>query len=111
MPAAREDEQRFWGGYPEDEETLERIDRDEPAGDGPLGPYLDRWFLSRPVCRARRAGRARMTALIQQVATAVSEIQGRRRKKNIVQRAASDLTGAARKAAATTRRRRAKAAH
>jgi CRP-like cAMP-binding protein len=59
-------------GYPEDEETLGRIDRNEPAGDGPLGPYLDRWFLSRPICRARRASRERMTALIQQVAAAVS---------------------------------------
>jgi len=57
-------------GYPEDEETLGRIDRDEPAGDGPLGPYLDRWFLSRPVCRARRANHRRMAALIRQVAAA-----------------------------------------
>jgi CRP-like cAMP-binding protein len=57
-------------GYAEDRETLERIYRNQPQGDGPLGADLDRWFLSRPVCQARRASRQRMTALVRQATTA-----------------------------------------
>jgi len=41
-------------GYPEDRELLERIERNEPEGDGRLGPLIDQWFLGRPLCRARR---------------------------------------------------------
>jgi CRP-like cAMP-binding protein len=55
-------------GYVEDRETLQRIYDNRPEGEVPLGPYLDRWFLSRPVCEARRNGRRRTTALIQEVA-------------------------------------------
>jgi extracellular factor (EF) 3-hydroxypalmitic acid methyl ester biosynthesis protein len=57
-------------GYPEDRQILERIYHNEPEGDGRLGPYLDRWFLSRPVCQARRASRRWMTTLIRQRAAA-----------------------------------------
>jgi extracellular factor (EF) 3-hydroxypalmitic acid methyl ester biosynthesis protein len=53
-------------GYVEDREVLERIYHNEPEGDGRLGPLIDRWFLNRPVCRARRNGRARMTALLKE---------------------------------------------
>ncbi len=58
-------------GYPEDPETLELIYRDEPKGDGRLGPYLDRWFLSRPICRARRNGLRLMTAFLKEALAAV----------------------------------------
>jgi CRP-like cAMP-binding protein len=44
-------------GFPEDHETVAMIYRDEPSGDGHLGPMVDRWFLERPFCTARRAGR------------------------------------------------------
>jgi hypothetical protein len=54
-------------GYPEDRLTLERIYQGEPEGDGRLGPLLDRWFLSRPVCRARRHGLRWVTDLLNQV--------------------------------------------
>jgi CRP-like cAMP-binding protein len=60
-------------GHAEDRETLQRMYEDRPEGDPPLGPYLDRWFLSRPVCRARRDSRQRMTALIQEVAGAAGD--------------------------------------
>jgi extracellular factor (EF) 3-hydroxypalmitic acid methyl ester biosynthesis protein len=57
-------------GHPEDRVTLERIDNGEPAGDGRLGPFLDRWFLSRPVCVARRTGRRQVVELLKQAAAA-----------------------------------------
>jgi extracellular factor (EF) 3-hydroxypalmitic acid methyl ester biosynthesis protein len=56
-------------GYPEDRVTLQRIYAGEPAGDGRLGPFLDRWFLSRPVCVARRNGRNQIAQTLKQVAT------------------------------------------
>ena len=55
-------------GYPEDRVTLQRIEDGEPAGDGRLGPFLDRWFLSSPVCAARRAGRRQVVELLKQAA-------------------------------------------
>jgi CRP-like cAMP-binding protein len=60
-------------GHAEDRETLQRMYEDRPEGDPPLGPFLDRWFLSRPVCRARRESRQRMTPLIQEVAGAARD--------------------------------------
>jgi extracellular factor (EF) 3-hydroxypalmitic acid methyl ester biosynthesis protein len=45
-------------GYAEDFETAERIEANDPEGDGRLGPLVDGWFLSRPFCRARRASRS-----------------------------------------------------
>lgn len=42
-------------GKPDDLETWEAILRDEPAGDGYLGPLIDAWFLHRPLCAGRRA--------------------------------------------------------
>lgn len=41
-------------GFPDDWETIAAIHQDEPAGDGQLGPLVDRWFLRRPLCAARR---------------------------------------------------------
>jgi CRP-like cAMP-binding protein len=55
-------------GRAEDRVTLQRMDDGEPAGDGRLGPFLDRWFLSRPVCAARRTGRRDVTGLLKQAA-------------------------------------------
>jgi extracellular factor (EF) 3-hydroxypalmitic acid methyl ester biosynthesis protein len=51
-------------GYPEDREFLERIERNEAEGDGPLGPFIDAWFLDRPLCRARRTSLRRLTSLL-----------------------------------------------
>jgi extracellular factor (EF) 3-hydroxypalmitic acid methyl ester biosynthesis protein len=51
-------------GFPEDHETVAMIYRDEDEGDGRLGPLVDRWFLDRPFCHARRAGRAAMVAML-----------------------------------------------
>jgi hypothetical protein len=51
-------------GFPEDAETVAMIDRAEAEGDGRLGPLIDRWFLDRPLCRARRAGRTWMAATL-----------------------------------------------
>ncbi len=55
-------------GYPEDRETLERIYEDEPEGDGRLGGYLDRWFLSNAVCQARREGRRQIVSQLEKAA-------------------------------------------
>ncbi len=41
-------------GFSDDHETIQAIYRDEAEGDGALGPSIDRWFLSRPLCRSRR---------------------------------------------------------
>ncbi len=59
-------------GYPEDRLTLQRIDEGEPAGDGRLGPFLDRWFLSGPVCVARRGGRRLVADLLRQATAAAT---------------------------------------
>ncbi len=40
-------------GRAEGRDWLDRVERDEPEGDGRLGPLIDRWFLDRPLCRAR----------------------------------------------------------
>jgi extracellular factor (EF) 3-hydroxypalmitic acid methyl ester biosynthesis protein len=57
-------------GYPEDRDLLERIERNEPEGDGRLGPMIDRWFLERPLCRSRRNSVRHVTAFLQEVAAA-----------------------------------------
>jgi len=44
-------------GHPEDYDSTEAILENEPLGDGLLGPLVDRWFLSRQICRAIRATR------------------------------------------------------
>lgn len=41
-------------GFSDDHVTIEAIYRNEPEGDGTLGPSIDRWFLSRPMCQSRR---------------------------------------------------------
>jgi hypothetical protein len=55
-------------GIAADFETLELIDDDDPDGDDRLGPFVDRWFLSRPLCRSRRHSRRLMATLIAQYA-------------------------------------------
>jgi extracellular factor (EF) 3-hydroxypalmitic acid methyl ester biosynthesis protein len=52
-----------------DFETREQIERNQAEGNGILGPYLDRWFLSSAVCRSLRDGRERMSATLLEVAT------------------------------------------
>jgi len=47
-----------------DFEMRERIDRDEAEGNGVLGPFLDRWFLSTAVCRSFRSSRQLMATLL-----------------------------------------------
>ncbi len=51
-------------GFPDDWETIGAIHLNEPAGDGQLGPLVDRWFLQRPLCRARRASAAAVGSLL-----------------------------------------------
>jgi extracellular factor (EF) 3-hydroxypalmitic acid methyl ester biosynthesis protein len=51
-------------GFPEDHETLEMVYDDDPDGDGTAGPLLDRWYLSRPLCRSRREALDRARALL-----------------------------------------------
>jgi hypothetical protein len=53
-------------GRPEDRDLLERIERNEPEGDGSLGPLIDEWFLGRPLCRARRNSLRAMTAFLRE---------------------------------------------
>jgi hypothetical protein len=52
-------------GFPEDHETTTMIYRNEPQGDDDLGEIVDRWFLQRPFCRARRAGRIHVRAALE----------------------------------------------
>ncbi len=47
-------------GYAGDPETIDRIYADAPDGDGVLGRFVDRWFLSRPYCVARREARRKV---------------------------------------------------
>lgn len=61
------------GGYVEDPETLQRIYDNDPYGDAPLGKYLDRWFLSRPICQARRHGHEWMKSRLQQAITGAGQ--------------------------------------
>ncbi|HEX3313327.1 MAG TPA: cyclic nucleotide-binding domain-containing protein, partial [Gemmataceae bacterium] len=51
-------------GYAEDWEMAERIYRNEPEGDGLLGGVIDRWFLDRPLCRARRRWRSSFVEIL-----------------------------------------------
>jgi CRP-like cAMP-binding protein len=44
-------------GFPDDCETIAAIYANAPDGDDHLGPYIDRWFLNRPICRSRRTSR------------------------------------------------------
>jgi CRP-like cAMP-binding protein len=44
-------------GFPDDFETIAAIYANAPDGDDYLGPFIDRWFLNRPICRSRRASR------------------------------------------------------
>jgi CRP-like cAMP-binding protein len=49
---------------PLDADAVEMILADIPAGDGPVGAFVDRWFLSRPASVARRDARARAARAI-----------------------------------------------
>lgn len=51
-------------GFPDDWETIAAIHGNEPAGDGQLGPLVDRWFLQRPLCAARRSSAATVSGLL-----------------------------------------------
>jgi hypothetical protein len=53
-------------GFSEDYETTLTIYRDDAEGDGHLGPFVDRWFLNRPLCRSRRASRDLMQLTLSQ---------------------------------------------
>jgi CRP-like cAMP-binding protein len=57
-------------GFPDDVETMAAIHRDEAEGDDWLGPLIDRWFLSRPLCRSRRAGVQHLLSVLQEMAAA-----------------------------------------
>ncbi len=57
-------------GYTEDREVLAAIERDQAEGDGRLGPLIDRWFLDRPLCRARRNSLRLVTGLLKEAAAA-----------------------------------------
>ncbi len=61
-------------GFAEDHATLALIDEDDPDGDGVVGPLLDKWFLARPVCRARRAGRDEARDLIRRAAEGAAQV-------------------------------------
>jgi CRP-like cAMP-binding protein len=58
-----------------DFETLEHFYRNEAEGNGVLGPYLDRWFLDTPLCRAYREGRALVAGLLREAAMASGGVQ------------------------------------
>jgi hypothetical protein len=51
-----------------DREFLDRIERNVP-GEGPLAPFVDEWFLGRPLCRSRRHSVSRMTAVLKEALT------------------------------------------
>ncbi|MDC0742072.1 cyclic nucleotide-binding domain-containing protein [Polyangium mundeleinium] len=57
------------GGVAEDDGTRRAIADADAEGDGLIGPLVDRWFLDRPVCRARRDSRKAMAAEIVRRAT------------------------------------------
>jgi extracellular factor (EF) 3-hydroxypalmitic acid methyl ester biosynthesis protein len=59
-------------GYPEDRDLLLRIERQQPEGDGRLGPLIDAWFLDRPLCRARRNSVRLVESFLRQVAASTS---------------------------------------
>ncbi|MBI3965131.1 MAG: cyclic nucleotide-binding domain-containing protein [Chloroflexi bacterium] len=54
-------------GYPEDYETMRMLYRNEPEGDERLGPFIDQWFLNRPLASSRRASCRAMTEYIVQL--------------------------------------------
>ncbi|HEY4219043.1 MAG TPA: cyclic nucleotide-binding domain-containing protein [Gemmatimonadaceae bacterium] len=60
-------------GYPNDWETLRRIHRNEPEGEGRLGALVDRWFLDRPICRTIRASRDWMASLLVEAADGAAD--------------------------------------
>jgi CRP-like cAMP-binding protein len=60
-------------GVVNDFEVADMIDADQADGDDRLGPYIDRWFLSRPYCQGRRNGRRLISALIKERARTASE--------------------------------------
>jgi extracellular factor (EF) 3-hydroxypalmitic acid methyl ester biosynthesis protein len=68
-------------GHAEDREFLDRIERNEPEGDGPLGPFIDQWFLSRPFCRSRGHSLRLMTAYLKEAAESVPDVVGKDRKE------------------------------
>jgi len=53
-------------GRAEGHDWLDRVERNEPEGDGRLGPLIDQWFLGRPLCRARRDSVRQTTALLRE---------------------------------------------
>lgn len=53
-------------GYAGDFFTIEMIYSDEPAGDGRLGRYVDRWALDLAACRAVKNRRGVVTSLIRE---------------------------------------------
>ena len=57
-------------GHAEGRDFLEKVEQAEPDGDGRFGPLIDRWFLGRPLCQARRNSVRRIMALLQQAAAA-----------------------------------------
>lgn len=60
-------------GAAEDDETRRAIADADAEGDGLIGPLVDRWFLDRPVCQARRESRRVMVAEIVRRAGAFGE--------------------------------------
>ncbi|MBL8324688.1 MAG: cyclic nucleotide-binding domain-containing protein [Rubrivivax sp.] len=59
-------------GFPDDAETMAAIYRDEAEGDDWLGPLIDRWFLSRPLCRSRRAGVQHLVSVLEEMSAAAA---------------------------------------
>jgi extracellular factor (EF) 3-hydroxypalmitic acid methyl ester biosynthesis protein len=53
-------------GDARDRALLDRIERNEPEGDGRLGPLIDQWFLARPLCRSHRNSLRQVTAFLQE---------------------------------------------
>ncbi|HLN26494.1 MAG TPA: cyclic nucleotide-binding domain-containing protein [Gemmataceae bacterium] len=60
-------------GFGEDRELLERIERNQPAGEGRLGPLIDQWFLERPLCRSRRNSLRVVTGYLQEAVASITE--------------------------------------
>jgi extracellular factor (EF) 3-hydroxypalmitic acid methyl ester biosynthesis protein len=58
-------------GFAEDRDLLEKIEDNQPDGEGRLGPLIDSWFLGRPLCQARRNTLRQMTRYLRErIATA-----------------------------------------
>lgn len=56
-------------GYAGDYGTIELIYSNQPAGEGRMGRFLDRWIMDRPAPRAVRSRRSFLTDLIREEAT------------------------------------------